>query len=498
MIDRRDFLKYSSVFGSAVISNITSLGCVSLSKPLKPAKFPVPPGSGLLLKNGRIVDVEEDRIVYPGHILIRDKIIEEVSEDSDIPPADITIDLQGSYVMPGLINNHCHLTFPGVTDLGIKFFLSLGRQIDRNAEECLRHGVTTVRDMLGFPDVIERMKRDIAKGRLLGPRILRGTAIQVKGGYGSPFSWLGGDSMISIVGSGQEVRDAVKRACDEGADFIKTFLQYNQLWIPTNPIPVLSDEELFAIKDEAERHGRVVAIHHTNIEGFRRALRAGIPSFEHMPRDELLTDTDIGAFVKKGFSIIPTASVAWALSYRRNGDPYSDHPDVTEIIENRMGRLEKMLDEFAEEGIKEIALKYFKRFSDPEYFDRWHLMLTPEPKIFNSAAVIGNQNLHRLAKAGALMGCGNDGGVPFLFPGGMALEMGILQRSGIRPKDILKMATINNAKILRMSDRIGSIQKGKLADIVILSANPFEDTENLWGIEKVFLEGQLKFSSYEV
>ena len=149
----------------------------------------------------------------------------------------------------------------------------------------------------------------------------------------------------------------------------------------------------------------------------------------------------------------------------------------------------------SKEGIKEIALKYFKRYSDPEYFDRWHLMPTPEPKLFNAGAVIGYQNLRRLAEAGAFMGCGNDGGVPFLFPGGMALEMGILQRSGIRPGDILKMATINNAKILRMSDRIGSIQKGKLADIVILSANPFEDTENLWGIEKVFLEGQLKFSS---
>lgn len=497
MMDRRDFLRNSALFGSAALSHVTSCGCVSLSKPLKPAKFPVPPGSSVLLKDGRIVDVEGERIVYPGHVLIRDKIMEEVAEDSDIPRADVTIDLQGSYVMPGLINNHCHLTFPGIADWGIKFFLSVGRQMDRNAEECLRHGVTTVRDMLGFPEVIDQMKRDIAKGRLLGPRILRSTAVQVKGGYGTPFAWIGGDNMISTVGSGQEVRDAVKRACDEGADFIKAFLQYTQLWIPAKPIPVLSDEELFALNDEAERHSRVVALHHTNVEGFRRALGAGIPSFEHMPRDGLLSEDDIGAFVKKGFGIIPTTSVAWALSNRRHGDPYSDHPEVTEIIEDRKARLEKMLNEFAEEGIKEIALEYFQRYAEPEYFDRRHLMLTPEPKIFNSAAVIGNQNLLRLVEAGALIGCGNDGGVPFVFPGGMALEMVILQRSGIKPKDILKMATINNAKILRMSDKIGSIRKGKLADIVILSANPFEDTENLGKIEKVFLEGQLKFSASE-
>jgi imidazolonepropionase-like amidohydrolase len=499
MMDRRDFLRNSALFGSAGLLHVTSCGCVSLSKPLKPAKFPVPPGSRVLLKNGRIVDVEGERIVYPGQVLVRDKIIEEVAERSDIPRADITIDLKGGYVMPGLINNHCHLTFPGTADPGSKFLLSALRQMDRNAEECLRHGVTTVRDMLGFSGVIERMKRDIAKGRMLGPRILRCTALQVKGGYLSPLTWIAGDDMISIVGSAPEARDAVAKACDDGADFIKTFLQYTQLWIPAGPIPVLGDEELTAINDEAERRGRVVAVHHTNIEGFRRALGAGISSFEHMPRDELLTDADIEAFIKKGASVIPTVSVAWSLSNRRNGDPYSEHPEVSEIIEDRKARLEKMLNEFAEEGIKEIALKYFRRFSDPGYFDHWHLMPTPEPKIFNSAAVIGSQNLNRLAEAGALIGCGNDGGVPFLltFPGAMVLEMELLQRIGIKPNDILKMATINNAKILRMSDKIGSIRKGKLADIVILSANPFEDTENLGKIEKVFLEGQLKFSAPE-
>ncbi len=499
MMDRRGFLRNSALFGSAALSHVTSCGCVSLSKPLKPAKFPVPPGGRVLLKNGRIVDVEGGKVVYPGHVLIRNKIMEEVAEGSDIPRADITIDLKGSYVMPGLINNHCHLTFPGTADPGSKFLLSALRQMDRNAEECLRHGVTTVRDMLGFSGVIERMKRDIAKGRMLGPRILRCTALQVKGGYLSPFAWIGGDRMISIVGSAPEARDAVKRACDDGADFIKTFLQYTQLWIPADPIPVLGDEELTAINDEAERHGRVVALHHTSVEGFQRALGAGIPSFEHMPRDGLLGEDDIEAFVKRGFGIIPTTSVAWALSNRRNGDPYSDHPEVSEIIEDRKARLEKMLNEFAEEGIKEITLKYSQRYSKPEYFDRRHLMPTPEPKLFNSAAVIGSQNLNRLAEAGALIGCGNDGGVPFLltFPGAMVLEMAVLQRLGIKPKDILRMATVNNAKILRMSDKIGSIRKGMLADVVVLSANPFEDTENLGKIEKVFLEGQLKFSAPE-
>jgi imidazolonepropionase-like amidohydrolase len=492
---RREFIKSSAWLGTAFLAPFTSLGCASASPPLQPLDFPVAPGSRILLKNVRIVDVEDDRIIFPGHILLRDQAIEQISEYSDFPPAELTLDLQGKYAIPGLINGHCHLTLPGAADLGLGFLLAWGRQCERNAEECLRHGVTTVRDMLGFPGKLEEMKKNIASGKMLGPRILRGIGIQVRGGYGLDFALLGGEKMVRAIRSVAEVKEQVSRACEDGADFIKTFLQYTKLWIPTPALPVLSDAELIAIQQEAEKHGKVVAVHHTSVEGFRKNLRAGIQSFEHMPRDQELTDTDVEAFVKSGAGINPTASVAWALSFPRNGDPYADAPEVKQIIEDKKARLPKILDEFAEESIRKTALENYRKLSDPDYFEHWHLMITPEPKIFTAAAVIGSRNLHRLVRAGALVGCGNDGGIPFDFPGAMALEMGILQRSGLPPKDILRMATINNAKIIRMSDRIGSLKKGKLADIVILAENPLADIENLGKVEKVFFEGKLKYST---
>lgn len=493
-MNRREFIKYSTTLGVISLFDVVNTGCAELTPKLKPAEFKIPPGEGLLLKNLNIVDVKEGKIIYPGHILIRGKNIEEIAYGNDCPECEITLDLNGKYAIPGIINAHCHLTLPGAFGLRLKFLTSLRRQIERNAEECLRHGVTTVRDMLGFPSALDELQKKINEGKLLGPRILRNTAVQVESGYAEPLSMIGGKRMIIGIKTVDEARRAVKFACHNNADFIKTFLQYNQLWLPGKPLPVLDDNMLKAIVEEAENHNRTVALHHTSVEGFRRALKAGVHSLEHMAIDNLLSDEDIELLLKAKSGIIPTASVAWALAFKRNGDLFSDAKEVQEIIEDRKERIVSHLDEFAEPAVKEIALAYLEKFSDPSYFDRKHIMLTPEPKFFNSAAVIGNRNLITLVSAGALIGCGNDGGIPFVFPGSMTLEMGILQRLGIKPADILKMTTINNAKILRINDRIGSIEKGKYADIVILSASPLEDITNTTFIEKVFFEGELKYS----
>jgi len=492
-MNRREFLKYSALWAAS--SGIASGGCVTLSKPLKPAAPLLSPGESLLLTNCNVLNVEDGTIISPGHILIRDKHIEGVFHRSDIPRANRTLDLKGLYVIPGLINNHCHLTIPGISGVSLKLLGSIKRQIERNVEECLRHGVTTVRDMLGHAGAIEGLRKRISQNKLVGPRIVRGAAIQIDGGYFAILSLVFGARGMRIVHSQNEAQEAVDRAHKEGADFIKVFLQYNELLIPAVPLPVMSDQELSAVRYEADNFGLVTAVHHTTLEGFRRALKAGIPSLEHMPVDGEFSGADIEEFVRRGFGIVPTDSVAWALSYKRNGDPNSESPEVAEIIEDREKRLEALLDEFAEEEIKRISMKYFRKFSNPDYFDHRHLIPCPEPRSFNAAAVIGRKNLLTLVRAGALIGCGNDGGIPFLFPGMMGLEMSLLQLIGVKPKDILKMATVNNAKILRMSDKIGIIKKGALADLVVLSANPLDDIANLSRIEKVFFEGQLKYSS---
>jgi imidazolonepropionase-like amidohydrolase len=98
----------------------------------------------------------------------------------------------------------------------------------------------------------------------------QGAAIQTDGGYFAILSLVFGDKGMRIVHSKIEARDAVDKAHKEGADFIKLFLQYNELLIPAVALPTMSDEELSTVRYEADNFGLVTAVHHTTIEGFRR------------------------------------------------------------------------------------------------------------------------------------------------------------------------------------------------------------------------------------
>jgi Imidazolonepropionase and related amidohydrolases len=89
------------------------------------------------------------------------------------------------------------------------------------------------------------------------------------------------------------------------------------------------------------------------------------------------------------------------------------------------------------------------------------------------------------------MGCGNDGGITFVWPAALPLEMMLLQEHGFKPSDILKSATSTNSRIIGMENALGTLTSGKLADMVWLTKNPLEDIANIKEISKVFKNGQL-------
>ena len=107
----------------------------------------------------------------------------------------------------------------------------------------------------------------------------------------------------------------------------------------------------------------------------------------------------------------------------------------------------------------------------------------------------GYVNLKKMNQAGILIGCGIDAGMPFCYFGGNYREYEIMQRAGFTNIEILRCATINNAKILRLVDRIGSLETGKYADMVVLDNNPLEDIRALRKPQMVFKEGVLMFSA---
>jgi imidazolonepropionase-like amidohydrolase len=176
---------------------------------------------------------------------------------------------------------------------------------------------------------------------------------------------------------------------------------------------------------------------------------------------------------------VSTGSVAFALAYRSPGDELWGDDPLPRLVRERDNLLPGILNEFAEPELAKGALDYHKALSDPAYFAKKQSLPVPAVKFFTAAAVYGSANMKKLYQTGAKFGCGNDGGVPFVFPGAMWLEMTLMQESGVKPAEVLRAATLTNAKILNLERSIGTVNTGRIADLAVFEKNPLEDARNL-------------------
>jgi imidazolonepropionase-like amidohydrolase len=466
------------------------------------------PGEAFLLSNAEVVDVVAGQVLHKRGLLIKDGRIEDLLTEKKATALDGVKDLDaaGSFVIPGLINTHCHILFPSNLDLGLSTICAMGRQAERNFEECITHGVTTVRDAGTLPNLIRRYMDRIEGGELLGPRVYSaGSFINAPGGYPSDYVKLPSfleeklGKFVRKVTTPQEARDAVKANVEWGSNFIKLAFDDRQMFVGQKPIPILEDELLRAVVDEAHVHGLKVSAHHRFRRGFKRAIEFGLDGMEHLASDEVLDDAEVEAFVAGDRYIIPTAQVGWALAGVSNGDPYLDHPMVQQALANRLEVIRTMYPSFCEPAVHKALMKFEAHYRNPSYLERRHLMYTMDVKIFTEALVRGSENLNKLYHAGALIGCGNDGGVPQIAAGNIGMEMVLLESStDMRPIDVLQAATINNARIIGVEDELGTVSRGKLADFVLLPGNPLENMEHVLYPDAVFKEGKLVYSNHRL
>ncbi|MEW6076458.1 MAG: amidohydrolase family protein [Thermodesulfobacteriota bacterium] len=491
-MNRRQFLQLAALAAMGTATN----SCARLS-PRRVAPEPLArPEDYLLLTGCSIIDVARGIALKDHALLIRNRRIAAVLPPEAERPAaaDRTLDLKGAWVMPGIINAHCHMSLSGAMGFGPGMIMAFERQLERNAEECVRHGVTTVRDMLSMGVFLEDLRHKIGRGDVLGPRIQWSSALDVRDGYT--------DRMLPFfkktpfwqpVDTPEEGRLAVRRAADRGANFIKLFQQPRELLMPGSTIPVMDGTTVRAIQDEAERLGKYVAMHHTTLDGLMTGLDAGVPSLEHMATDKGIPEAAARRIIDNGHTIIPTASVAFALAYPRHGDVNWGKGFSVRIEQERRQSMPALIEEFCEPELAGSTLKYHRRLCDPASYESRHLFPWPDPTVMNAAANDGALNTIDLYRAGVTFGCGNDGGVPLIFPGAMVLEMRLLEEQGMRPADILRMATLNNARLIREEDNLGSVEPGKLADLVVFRDNPLETVQNAARPEMVFMGGRLVY-----
>jgi imidazolonepropionase-like amidohydrolase len=467
------------------------------------------PGENVILKNVEIVDVKNGVILHKRGLLIRDgKIVEILTEKkAGSQEAGRVIDVRGMHAIPGLINAHCHMTLPSVLAFNAEIAATFPRQIERNFEECITHGITTVRDAGSMQLHIRRYIDRVEAGELLGPRVYHaGAAIVKPGGY--PSNYIPSlpalltkkfGHIVRQVETPQEARDAVKRNLEEGSDFIKLAFDDQSFFIGQKSIPILDDEQLSAVVEEAHNQGVKVTAHHSFRRSFIRGIDFGLDGLEHLPGDEILDDSEVEAFVAGGHYVVPTAQAGWALCGVSKNDPYLDYPLIQRILANRLEIVKTLYPALCEPTIFKALMKYESNYRNPSYVERRHLSFTLDPKFFNRAVVNGNENLNKLYHAGALIGCGNDGGIPQVVPGILGIEMMLLEEiTDMKPLDILRAATINNARIIGVEEKLGSLEKGKLADLVLLSGNPLEHLEHMLHPQAVFKEGNLVYSIHNI
>lgn len=361
--------------------------------------------------------------------------------EADTQGAEV-IDLSDKFVMPGLIDAHVHTSADGkgggfgssAETIGDVAFNSLV-----NAQRDLMAGFTTLRDECsnGFADVA--LRDAINAGKVTGPRMLvSGIAIGSTGGHAdshyAPHVTAGPVNAL-VIDSPDEGRKAVRYNFKYGADQVKIMATGGVLSFGDDPnASDLTYEEMKAILDIANEHGHISSAHAHGANGIKYAIRAGITSIEH---GMLMDDECVDMLADTGTYLIPTIIAA--------------HQIVTHGREGGM----------------------------------------PEWAVQKAEQCLADHKDH-LAKCrakGVKIGFGTDAGTNFNEHGKQTLEFKLMVDYGFTPTEALIAATRTNATMMKWIDKVGTLEAGKLADVVAFDKNPLEDIEIMQQVAFVMKDG---------
>jgi len=501
-MNRRLFIKGSlATFALAAVPDIS----IANAPPLKSLPS-IDYSKEIILKNCNIIDMVKSGFIEKGSIKFANgKIVALGASPMDETNAEV-IDLGGAYVTPGLIDAHCHTTASPVFGTSLWQIPKILREGLRQYTLCIESGITTVRDPGAFAPMLHDNIKKIEKGELIGPRVvycnsilnLNGSHPDIKATDISMFADLV-KPLIGMIPANFETMDDLKEALEEnarGASFIKLTVDNKSVFCRSGNIPVYSDDHLREIFNYAEKHNLPVACHHHRKWGFDRITRYPIHSLEHMIGDAYLSDHEIKNLVRQKIAIVPTLTVAQSFLLDEayaDGVPKKFRTDfiMNEVAVRKNYIKNEAPNHFDADILQSTVdeIKYYKTLGWDHLIENKKYLVNPD--LYFGIMLYAPKNLQRMRDAGVLIGCGIDAGMPYTFFGGQYREYEILSRLGFKNEEILRCATINNARILRMEDRIGSLAAGKLADIAVYSKNPLKKIEALRRPMMVFKEGKL-------
>ena len=393
----------------------------------------------------RLIDGRSAALMTDAVVVVDGDRIIAVGDRSIIPPGAEIVELGDATLMPGMINAHEHpLMFASdyqsahlENSSAFKALMGLA-----GLQRLLLAGWTSVR-VVGDADVYyanQDLRRAIDSGVFIGPRIT-GAAhyISITGGGGdvnylSPEQQVRADGLIAD--GPEEIRKAVRQEVKYGSDWIKLLVTGAFESVGDDPRNVaFSPEELRAAVEEANRLGVPVAAHAHATEGIKQAVAAGVRSIEH---GTYIDDEAISMMAKRGTFLVPTVYV---------GDYYAEGDKLRAQDKN-------------DDYIKNYRSKFL-------------------------AAIA------RAHRAGVKVVVGLDLGAGIVDPSFYAREFAVFVEAGISPMDAIQAGTRVAAELLRWDDRLGTIERGKLADIIAVPGNPLVDISALERVSMVMIGGKL-------
>ena len=402
------------------------------SEPIALVPARVIDGVGKTAREGAVVVTDGGRIVAIG-------------DRSIIPAGAKVIELPGQTLMPGFINCHEHpLMYADdyqnahlQASSAYKALMGLAA-----LQRMLLAGWTSVR-VMGDADVYyanQDIRKTIDSGVFIGPRLTgAGHYLSITGGGGdvnylSPEQKVIADGLV--VDGPEEIRKAVRQEIKYGSDWIKLLVTGAYQSVGDDPRNVaFSPEELKAAVEEASRHSVPVAAHAHATEGIKQAVAAGVRSIEH---GTFIDDEAIKLMVEHGTFLVPTIYVG---DYYDEGDKLRAQDKNDEYIKNTRGKF---------------------------------------------LAAVG-----RAHKAGVKVAVGIDLGGWMTDPVVFVREMTVLVEAGFTPMEAIQAGTRVGAELLRWDDKLGTVQAGKLADLVAVPGNPLEDMKALEKVDFVMMGGRV-------
>jgi len=391
------------------------------------------PSGRIALKGARLITMEGDEVIENGTIVINSNIIESIGNTSDITiPSDAKVyDVSGKTIMPGMVDAHAHIG-------GFRYGLTTQKHWQFYAN--LAYGVTTSHDPSAHSETIFALSELQKTGELVGPRL-----------YSTGFILYGADGDFkAVINNLEDARSSIRRTKAFGALSVKSYNQPRREQ-RQQVLQAAREEGIFVVPEGGStfyHNITMVMDGHTGVE-------------HNIPVAPVYKDV-LELWGNSNVGYTPTLIVNYG---GMNSEVY--WYQKTNVWEN-----EKLL-KYTPRGIIDSRSRHRVMVPDEEY-ENGHILVSKTTKALSDAGVKVNLGAH-----GQLQGLGAH------------WELWSLQQGGMANHDVLKAATINGANYIGAGNDIGSLKKGKLADLIVMNKNPLEDIRNSESIIYTMINGRL-------